>query len=303
MLTTHVNPDPDALCSELALMLYLRSMGKEVKIVNEDAVPERYRLFPYVKNIRKYSQDSTHLYDAVITLDCADLSRIGKVRELLLKDKPVFNIDHHITNDYFGSLNLVIPSASSTAEILFDLFKKTSYRLTKACAFLLYVGIMTDTGSFRYENTTRHTYEVISELMQFNLPINRIYQRLYEMIPLNDLKNFIQIIQRFKMFFDDNLAYIELEKKEMEKFSEEFDVRDTIFKLLRSIKEVEVIVIATQIGPDKTRVNFRSKERVNVAQIAAFFKGGGHNRASGCTIHENADQAQKLIFDVVKKYL
>ena len=149
LISTHVNPDPDALCSELALTLCLRARGKKVFIVNHDQVPARLRIFPGSAMVKKYQEKMRIQYDAAIILDCGELARVGDVERLISNDKLLINIDHHITNDLFGHLNFVKPQASSTAEILYELFKEGRYTLTKNIAINLYAGILTDTGSFR----------------------------------------------------------------------------------------------------------------------------------------------------------
>lgn len=303
LISTHVNPDPDALCSELALAIYLRSLGKKVSIVNHESVPHRFRFIPGISSIKHYWEKRKVVYDVAIILDCGDLSRVGKVQDLIQKDKPLINIDHHITNDQFGSLNLVHPKASSAAEVLYDLLSKARYVFTKTLAMHLYVGIMTDTGSFRYENTTARTHAIIAELMKFKFSAPILYRKFYETILFSDLKEFTKVIGRFEMLYNGKVACVELRKKVLLKFSGEFDLRDTIFKFLRSIKNVEVVVIFTEIGRNRTRINLRSSNTFDVAKLANHFQGGGHRRASGCMMNKNIPEARKEVFKRIREQL
>ena len=244
LISTHVNPDPDALCSEMAISIYLKSIGKKVVVLNEEKAPQRYHFLPGVKQIQSVRSCPKKLdYDAVIVVDCGDLGRIGHVQEKIIKGKTIINIDHHITNDMFGKYNLVIPKASSTAEILYELISKAKGKISKSMAIHLYTGIMTDTGSFRYENTTTRTHEIISRLMKFDLQPYELYRKLYETFPLNDLKAFTKVISSFDSRYGGKVASVKLRKSLISSFSEEFDLRDSIFKFLRSIKGVEVVVI------------------------------------------------------------
>jgi len=302
LITTHLHPDADALASQLAMALYLKGLGKKVHLIHAERVPARFDFIPGIRMIRTFKQGERLDYDAAVVLDCGDLDRMDKVKGFLQKGKIIINIDHHLTNDFFGTINYVDPKASSTAEVLFDLFKKTRFRLTKDIAILLYLGIMTDTGSFRYDSTTAHTHEVVSELMRFKFSVSDLYRKLYERIPLNDLKLLTKVINRFERLYDGRVVCIEMRKKTMEQFSPEFDVRDKIFTFLRAIKGVEVIIILTEEGPRMTRANFRSQgDKVNVAELASFFKGGGHRKASGCIIPANLSEAKKQTLAQLEK--
>lgn len=292
LVTTHVNPDPDALCSEIGMAMCLRALGKKVHIVNEEKIPARFAFLPGAGRIQCRADWKSLTYDAAVVVDCGELERVGKVRELISDDKILINIDHHITNDFFGDLNLVLPKASSTAEILYTFLKHAGCRLTKDLAVNLYVGIMTDTGCFRFENTTALTHRIIADLMRFRLPVSDLYRRIYESVPAGDLKKLMEIVGRCELLDHGRLVCLSLSKRTVSKFSEDFDVRDTIFKFLRSMNGVEVAAIFTEVARRQTRVNLRSVHRVDVARIASRFQGGGHQRASGCTIHKALGQAR-----------
>lgn len=303
LISTHVNPDPDALCSELALALFLKSIGKKVTVINEDPVPARFSFIPNVNLIKPLQDTLAVLYDAAVIVDCGDLQRIGQVERLLDPAKPVINIDHHITNEGFGSVDLVDPAASSTAEMLFDLLKKAGCRMTENIAALLYLGIMTDTGSFRYDNTTAHTHEVIGELMRFKIPVNAFYRRLYERVPFSDMKIFMKVVGALELCCGGRVVCVELSKRILNQFSEDFDLREKIFSFLRSIKGIEMLMILTEEDRRKTRVNFRSQGKINVAKLAAYFDGGGHAKASGCVLPCPIEQAKRKVLKQAEKVL
>lgn len=303
LVSTHVGPDPDALSSQLAIAAYLRALGKQVHCINEGDVPARFRFLPGSARIKSLKSCQVQRVDAAIIVDCGDFDRIGEVKRIASTAKAVINIDHHITNDNFGDLNMVEPHASSTAEVIFDLFKQAKFRLNRQTAILLYLGIMTDTGSFRYANTTARTHEIVSQLLKFKIPIDELYRKLYEAVPLNDLKYFTRVVNTFDSLENGRVVCLDLHRKMVRKFSEEFDLRDKIFGFLRTIKGVEVIVISTEVDRHKTRINLRSQGEVNVAQIAAHFNGGGHRRASGCMISGNLKEAREKILKQIRKAL
>jgi bifunctional oligoribonuclease and PAP phosphatase NrnA len=303
LVSTHVNPDADAVASALAMALVLKSMGKAVTVVNENEVPVWLSFLPKTVLFKKASEIKRFEYDAAIVLDCGDLSRIGTVEALLDKDKPLINIDHHKTNLGFGQFNLVLPPASSTAEILYELFENMRVKINKDLAALLYVGIMTDTGSFRYECTSSRTHQIVSHLMSFGISSSKIYDQIYDAIPLKDLKLFLNAIGSVELLKGGKLACLEFRQSVLSKFSGGFDVRDKIFGLLRSTKGVEVVVIFSEVNASKTRVNMRSKSFFDVARLAAQFGGGGHVRASGCALDVNIKEARKRVLNKIMKGL
>ncbi|HNV23822.1 MAG TPA: DHH family phosphoesterase, partial [Candidatus Omnitrophota bacterium] len=138
LISTHVNPDPDGLCSQLALASYLRSLGKKVYMINEEEVPMRFRFIKGISNIRAYHESKKIEYDLAIILDCGELKRIGKVKGLLKENKPIINIDHHVTNTRFGDLKWIDVQASSTTEIIYLLMKELKGVMNKDIAIYLY---------------------------------------------------------------------------------------------------------------------------------------------------------------------
>ncbi len=303
LITTHHNPDPDALCSELACAIFLKKLGKTVHIVNAEEFPVRFSFLPNHAWIKSFKKGSSIKYDAAIILDCGDLDRIDRVKELIDPVKPVLNIDHHITNKHFGQINWVKPEASSTTEVLFDIIKFAQVPLNDDLAYHLYTGMMTDTGSFRFENTTAHTLHIAAALKEYKFSADQIYKDVYESMPVKDLKMAAQIVGNMELLYSQRVIALELRKKDLAKFSKYIDLRDTLFKLLRMIKGVEVIVIFTELNKNQTRINFRSSSYVDVARIAELFNGGGHIRASGAMMDAPIPQTRIKVLKQIGKVL
>ncbi len=295
LICAHVNPDPDAFASEISLAIYLESLGKKVHVIAEDLPSEHMGFMPGMRKIHALGRRNKIDYDVAIIMDCGDLGRIGKVQRLLKDDKPVVNIDHHVTNTYFGKLNYVDPKASSTSELIYELLKSWKAPLFRDIAYLIYIGIMTDTGSFRYTNTSSHTHMIIAELLKHDFLPQDAFKVVYENVPLVDLKYFTKVASEFDALYDGALICVDLPKRILNKFSRQFDLRDKIFGLLRSIKGVEVLIIFTEDGRSRTRVNFRSQGLVDVAKIAYFFNGGGHSKASGCVLECGMKLARRRV--------
>ncbi len=299
LIISHMNPDLDALCSQLAVALYCKNQGKKVLLVNHCKVPARYKFIPGMAQIKKVTPRMKADYDLAIILDCGELKRIGRASNLI-HGAITINIDHHISNDQFADINHIDPHSSSTSEIVYDLLKKAKFSLTKNLAIYLYIGILTDTGSFRYSNTTAKTHQIISALMQFDFEPDKIYRKIYESIPFEDFSLFAKIVGNFKELHEKRVVYFEFDKKTQKQFSEDFDLRETILNFLRLAKGIELVIIFSIIDPIRTRVNFRSTGKINVSKLAQKFQGGGHKRASGCMIDQSISGSKKLILREVQ---
>ena len=299
MVTTHHNPDADAIASVLTMAMYLKSLGKKPQVFNEDACPQWLRFLPGSSSFKKIGGTKKFDYDAAIVLDCADLKRVGGVIDYIQDSKPLVNIDHHVTNEGFGTINVVVPTASSTCEMLFNFFENAGYPLNKDLAVLLYAGIMTDTGSFRYDNTSAHSHKVAARLMAFKFSAAEMYRRLYVGIPVADMKNFTDLIHRARLLDNNRVYCVTLTKADKDRFSSSFDLNEKIFAFLRSTEGIEVVVILTELKPGEVRVNLRSQNCFDVASLAKQFEGGGHIKAAGCKINGSLASAQKIICSAI----
>lgn len=299
LISMHVNPDPDAIGSALALALYLKSIGKIVRVINETPCPEWLNFMPRIDLYETANSKKKFIPEVVVILDCGEFERIGSVASFVMKETHVVNIDHHVTNTRFGQTNIVRDHYSSTSEILYELLKKARCVFTRDMATLLYLGVLTDTGSFGFDCTRSHTHAVIAELMRFDLPVSDLYRQVYETMPKTDLKPFLKLMSMLTLHDDERVACLTMTKKQMIKFSDKFDVKDKVFSFLRSVKGLEVIVIITEQGRNKSRLNFRSRGGFDVSLLASKFNGGGHKKASGGYLETGLFSAKKKILSAI----
>ncbi|MBF0570051.1 MAG: bifunctional oligoribonuclease/PAP phosphatase NrnA [Candidatus Omnitrophica bacterium] len=302
-VTMHAHPDPDAMGSALAMVLFLKSMGKKVRLFNEDPCPQWLAFMPQSGLYEQLAGKEKFSPEVLVVLDSGDLKRIGNVKGLIGRETVVVNIDHHVTSDHFGTLNYVHPEHSSTCEILFEFFRAARFKLTRDVAILLYLGILTDTGSFGFDSTTPRTHEIIAELLKFGFSVSDLYRQVYETMPRADLKPFLSTMNRLELHCDKRVACLTMSERDGKTFSGEFDVRDKIFNLLRSVKGLAAIVIVTEVAKDRSRINFRSRGAVNVARLAEKFGGGGHRNASGCFMDAPVAKAKARIIKEIGKGL
>jgi len=295
----------DALGSELSFAFLLKKLGKTPIIVNEDDVPYGYGFLPGTGMITKYNRKTTDIkFDCFVTLDCSDLRRTGEVYLINGRHKPVLNIDHHVSNVYFGDVNWVDPNACCACELVWRLYKKLRVPIGKDAATALYAGILTDTGSFRYSNTTSATHAIAADLVGQGVDVPVVHRNIYGNIPYGDLKLLSQILPTMQRSGDGKVVWFEIHKELLRKQKKIFfDLSESILNFARSLKGVEVVVLFKENLSEagEVRINFRSQGEVDVNAIAQRFGGGGHKTASGATIKGSLSDIKRKVLVSVKK--
>lgn len=301
LITSHINLEGDALGSELALASLLRKLGKTACIVNSGKTPSSYSFLPGVKKISHRFSNRAH--QAVFIIDCSDRGRAGRIAALFDAGKPVINIDHHIGNKNFGKINWVEPGASSTGEMIYQLFRLTKTELDKKDALNIYTAILTDTGSFRHSSTTSNTLYICSRLLRFGINPAEIYAKIYENNSVQDAIYVAKIISRLSFAANNKIAWIKIKKPEFEEIKGKPEVLDRILDFAKSIKTVKVVLLFCQVDNRFIKLGLRSKSPIDVQKIASSFGGGGHRLASGCTIEGNIKDVERKVLKEVKKIL
>ncbi len=305
LITAHTSLEGDALGSELAVYALLRAMGKRAVIVNDDVIPYGYEFLGAEKKIKRFVSGSIPPFDCLVIVDCSDLSRSGRVGSIDLAGKTVINIDHHISNQYFGDVNWVKPDSASCSQMIYELYKRMGIRITKESATYLYVGILTDTGCFHYSNTTAATHRVAAELVGYGLDVAGIYRNINENMPLSDAEVLLKILPAMRISCGGKVAWFEVRRSVFSGRKLSMDLSEQILHFGRSIKGVEIVVLFkenSKTGND-VRVNFRSRGKTDVNRIAGIFGGGGHRTASGCTVKGNIGAVAKKVLRVVSDNL
>ncbi len=295
LITAHINVEGDALGSELAMYLLLKKLKKKVVIYNNDVTPAIYNFFPSVKVIKNSIGDS--LFDTALFLDCSDASRAGKVKDVLGKANCIINIDHHISNTYFGDINWVDPCAGSTAQMIYKLCERFKI-IDKRIALCLYTGIFTDTGNFTYASTNQEVHQIVAHLMKYDLRPNKIYNDLHSLCAPEDLKFIGKIISSLKFDATRRICWAVIDKWS----DHHYDLTEVLFSVMRLSKYSEVFLLFKGIGKNSTRVNFRSRSKVNVDRVAKFFGGGGHKKASGTTVESPLEETENKVISFIKKH-
>lgn len=301
LIISHVNPDGDALGSTCGLYSAIyHNLKKRCDICTLTYVSPIYKFLPNME-YAKHSFDTSIVYDLVITVDVAAIDRISDMKPLFDRAKTTVNIDHHKTNNNFGDYNYVLPEASSAGEVLFKLFKLWGWELDLDTAECIYTAILTDTGGFRFDNTTAEVFQIASELVKLGVNPNKVYTYCYELKSKSYVMFQNHCIQK-AVFSDDNkIAYTTVYKKDLERFKAKDDYTEGLAESLRAIETTDIAFVVKEVEPNKTsKISMRSKI-YDVAKICSEFGGGGHSRAAGCTIKSGVETAVKKVLDAIKK--
>jgi phosphoesterase RecJ-like protein len=299
LLVTHENPDGDALGSILAAKLAFAQLGHDVVMYLSGSVPlpVEYGFMRLDDLVRTLPEDAAER--VVVALDCANRRRIGPDSTFLDEAPLVIDVDHHHDNTNFGRLNLVVGDASSTGEILFDLFRELGVRITPEIAEALYIALVTDTGRFQYTNTTPKTLRLAADLVEAGADVNRVFQSVYENVAFAKLKLLARALDRALVFEGGRLIISVLLRTDFEEAGAEEPFSEGIIDHLRAVEGVDVVGLIreppTQNGPTR-RVSLRTTaEDIDVSAIARKSAGGGHRQAAGFSSERPIDEIVDFI--------
>lgn len=309
LLTTHENPDGDALGSLVAMNGVLQEMGKDtVMFMRETEFPLPYEYRYLLAEDGAIHFEPADLKDrTVIYLDCGSFERM-RVDFLKSDDLTLLNIDHHHDNTRFGDLNLVESTRSSTAEIVYTLAKELGVELTPFLADALYVGLVTDTGRFMYQNTGPEAHEMAADLLRSGVDVHAAYTRLYEDQPAGKVELLGRALTTLQRFDGGLLSIVNLTKADFDETASEETYTEGIVDFARAISGTAVGAMYRQLtGDDRehlAKISLRSSDgRVDVSKIARDFNGGGHKQAAGATTDKTLEEAIELIRAGIREQL
>lgn len=298
-ISSHVSVDGDNLGSITAMLNFLRDMGKDAYVLKSDIIPESYNFLPAIADIVEY-KDLNKDADLYITLDCADLERLGENKEIFLNTDNKMVIDHHITNEGYGDLNIVEPDISSTCEILADILFRTNERISPDVATSLYTGISTDTGRFLYTNVGPETFEIAKQLMLLGADTEKININLFQSRPMRKLRILQHGIKNMVSCLDGRLTYTVVSQEDLKETGAFVYDLDEIVNFIRDTEGVMASFIVKEQDDGTFKVSLRSKGELNVSNIAQKFGGGGHINASGLTYSGDVNDLVNMLVKEIK---
>ncbi len=301
-LISHINPDGDSIGSLLALGEALRATGKKVcALWSPGPVPQKYR---FLKGSDAISAEGRYNGKAaVLVLDCGDLERIGPFKEQVAAARILVNIDHHVTNERFGTFNLVDENAAATGEIIFRIITALGIPLTRSMAEALFVAIATDTGSFKYGNTTAETHRVVAAILdQHRLDTAALALRIFDERPLSFFLLLKEAFSTLEMEAEGRLASLTISRDLLEKYGTTVEEIEGLINYTRNIEGVELGILFYVESASQLKVGFRSKS-VDVSLMARRLNGGGHPRAAGCRLTGPFPEAKERVLLEARRLL
>ena len=302
VLACHVNPDGDALGSMLGLALALIPLGKDLVCLSQDGVPDILRFLPGTEMIVQTTDIPA--FDLALVVDSGELARVGEsVKPLIARARRTVDIDHHVTAGAFGDIRVLDAQAASTAEIVYALLQTIGLLITLEIATCLFTGIITDTGSFRFQNVTPNTLRVAAKLLEAGAPPAHISENVFENRTFAATRLLGQALAALTQTPDGQVIWTRITAQDFRTIGATDQDTEGVVNYVRGVRGAEVGILFREMEDGKIRVSLRSRESVNVAEIAARFGGGGHRMASGCTLDGPLAEAEEAVVKAVREAL
>jgi len=281
LIVSHRDPDGDSIGSQLALEGFLQSFGKPTRIINQGPIPHRYVL--------------------VFVLECPSLDRLAEVKKVIPLESKIVNIDHHPANERFGTLNYVDVQASAVGEMIYSLLKAYNFPISPLMANQIYTAILTDTGRFKYSNTSAHCLNICAELIKLGADPKTLSNKIYFDHSLSFLKLLGTILEKLEVRDGGKTCSVTIDRRLLSEFGVNHQEIEGMAHYSLFLSGVEIGLLFTELEERKTKVSLRSQDDFDVSKLAKIFGGGGHKNAAGCTLNYNLEKAKKVVFDQIPK--
>jgi phosphoesterase RecJ-like protein len=297
LITGHINPDGDALGSALAFKLILDSKGisSDVCFDIKGNIPSNLNHLP----INLISNNAMNKYENVYVFDCGNSERLGSLEEIALKSDQVIVIDHHIEPS-FGDIQVIDSTAASTTQVLYREIISADIEIDKNIANCLMTGLITDTGRFQYSNTDYEVFQIASKLMLSGAELTSISDNIYGSIPMNAIKLQSEVLNRIKLFDDEELVVSYVLHEDYKKFNIESSEIDFLIDSIRLVKESNVALLLKEQDDKSFKGSLRSRTKLDVQKIASLFGGGGHKAASGFSTTLSMDEITTKVKNAIR---
>jgi phosphoesterase RecJ-like protein len=308
LVTSHLDPDGDSVCSELALGYFLGKIGKRYEILNQGEIPSRYLFLDRNRKIKCATGESNDLFaldfkpDLTIVLECSHLERTGQVKKVIPKDSPIINLDHHPDNTFYGEINCVDPCASATGEIIYEILKIAKFPLDSIISTLFYVAILTDTGRFRFSNTTSRCLKICAELLKLGVDPRFITNQIYFNHSPNSLRLLGETLRNLELFSHE-VCFLTINQRRMKDFEVKSpDIEGFVdYSLFLYGIKIGALFLETKEGI--TKVSLRSQNDLDVGFLAKSFGGGGHKNAAGFSAKEPVPVLKEKVLQAILKMM
>jgi len=302
LIISHVNPDGDTLGTMCALYSAIyKQYKKKAEMLILSKLPKIYEFLPNIKEAKTTDMlNKSREYDLVISVDVAAIDRLIDAQIFFEKAKFSVNLDHHGTNNGFGNLAIIEPKSSSSGEVLYKIMKTLDWTIDMDTATSVYTAILTDTGGFRFENTSAEVFKIAAELTEMGISPKDLYKKCYESKTKAMVLFQSYCVSKAVFSSDDKVAYTTVYKRDLEKFAAGDDATDGIAETLRAITTTDVSFVVKEVDAKICKLSMRSKN-IDVAKVCSTFGGGGHKNAAGCTVKLSCEDAIKKVLAEINK--
>jgi phosphoesterase RecJ-like protein len=307
LITSHRDPDGDSIGSQLALDGFLQSFGKTTRIINQGCLVHQYAFLDPQKRIENFNlgvnrRDLDFEPDLVFVLECPSLERLGDVKKIIPVKSKIVNIDHHPDNEKFGAINYVDLKASAVGEMIYSLLKDCDFPISPMMANQIYAAILTDTGRFRYSNTSAECLNICAELIKSGADPKTLTNKIYFNHSLSFLKLLGTILGNLEVRDTGRICSMTIDRRLLSELGVNHQEIEGIVGYSLFLSGVEIGLLFTETEEGKTKVNLRSQNDFDVSRLAKMFGGGGHKNAAGCTLNYELEKAKKVVFDQIPKF-
>jgi bifunctional oligoribonuclease and PAP phosphatase NrnA len=308
LLTTHINPDGDAIGSEIAFARLLRALGKDVRILNDSPTPHAFGWLADAGPVEVYEESLAEQRfaeaDALVVLDTSNRQRIGRLAHHIDRHAiAVAIVDHHATHDGFGQVNVVEPDCAAAAVLVYELMAEAGVTPDAIAADALYVGLATDTGWFRYTNTDARSLRMAAALVEAGVDSALVNMRVSQTAPAGRLRFFGEALSALEMRHGGQLVVLEVAPEQFARHGLVGADTEGLVDLPRAIEGVEAVALFSEVEPGKVKVSLRSTGRVAIDGVCARLGGGGHLHAAGVQLRGTREQARERVLPEVERLL
>lgn len=302
VITSHIAPDGDNIGSIVALGKFLENMNKNTTVILDDAIPQNLLFLTKYKNIVKSDSFDCNTKYNIISLDCAEKGRLSIELEIFEKAELRINIDHHISNTAFGDINYILPDASSTCEVLFEILKQIDEsKIDKKIATSLYTGISTDTGNFLFSSVDKDTFLAAAYLTEKGADRELVADEIYRSVDLNQRRLTQYALETLEVY--ENISTMLISIEMLEKSGVNYEDAELVTNIPINTKGVSVGIAIKEKEKGFYKISFRSKGNIDVCKLAAKFGGGGHKNAAGCSIEGTYLEVKEKLLTETIEYL
>lgn len=286
LITSHINPDGDNISSSVALALGLMQLGKSPTLALNSPVPHVYKFMPLTDKYVSFGdlERDRQRFDCAAVLDVGNLKRVGDTTDIRMFTDLILNLDHHVRTEMCGDISFVDSSFSSTAEIIYCLLIDLGVKITSEIADALYIGILTDTGSFQFQNTTASTFRTASELVAFGASPEAMAKRAYFTNRAAKIVLTGKVLSTLSFDKTGKVAWITATREVIDSCKANSDDLENVINNVTTIENIEVAILFRDLNDGKIKLSLRSRNDVDVQKYALKYGGGGHKKASGMTV-------------------